>query len=100
VVGGIDRIIRNHWRTLAENLSIPNHAIIDRRSQVKEIKLKAHELINVLNHCDPQSEWDGGDILTAPDGVKISIMESAKTMTPGHSALMPPREGGSQQTFT
>ena len=35
--------------------------------------MKAHELVNVLNHLDPQSEWDGGDLLTTPIGTVVSI---------------------------
>jgi hypothetical protein len=52
--------------------------------------MKAHELLNVLNHVDGTSEWDGGDLLMLPDGSVISIAESAKTMRPGESQLMPP----------
>lgn len=52
--------------------------------------MKAHVLLNVLNHVDGQSEWDGGDILTLPDGTRVSIQESAKTMQPGQSLLRPP----------
>lgn len=52
--------------------------------------MKAHELINVLNHVDPLSEWDGGDTLTTPEGVQYSIAESSKTMRPGESRLMSP----------
>lgn len=54
--------------------------------------MRAHELVNVLNHVDGQSEWDGGDLLRLPGGSIISIEESAKTMTPGESRLMPPLE--------
>jgi hypothetical protein len=52
--------------------------------------MKAHVLLNVLNHVDGQSEWDGGDLLTLPDGTLVSIQESAKTMQPGQSLLRPP----------
>jgi hypothetical protein len=52
--------------------------------------MKAHVLINVLNHIDPQSNWDGGDLLTTPEGAIYSISESAKTMRPGESQMMPP----------
>lgn len=54
--------------------------------------MRAHELVNVLNHVDGQSEWDGGDLLRLPDGGIISISESAKTMRPGESQLMPPAD--------
>jgi hypothetical protein len=52
--------------------------------------MKAHLLLNILNHVHPHSEWDGGDTLTHPDGSVVSIAESAKTMQAGNSRLMPP----------
>lgn len=54
--------------------------------------MKAHILLNVLNHVDGQADWDGGDRLTLPDGSVVSIQESAKTMSPGESQLLPPTE--------
>jgi hypothetical protein len=50
--------------------------------------MKAHILLNVLNHVSGDAEWDGGDVLTLPDGIQISIAESAKTMIPGESRLV------------
>ena len=55
--------------------------------------MKAHELLNILNHIPPDAEWDGGDIIeiTASDGMSgrtISISESVKTMP----ELSPPVE--------
>lgn len=52
--------------------------------------MRVHELLNVLSHAESQAEWDGLDTITLPDGVVISIRESAKTMRPGESRLMPP----------
>lgn len=52
--------------------------------------MKASVLLNVLNHVPGDSEWDGGDRITLPDGMVVSIAESAKTMTPGQSQLKPP----------
>jgi hypothetical protein len=54
--------------------------------------VKAHVLLNVLNHVPGDSEWDGCDTLTLPDGREISIVESAKTMRPGESCLKEARE--------
>jgi hypothetical protein len=56
--------------------------------------MKASVLLNVLNHVPGDSEWDGGDLLKLPDGPVVSISESAKTMQPGESRLMPPVEPG------
>ena len=56
--------------------------------------MKASVLLNVLNHVPGDSEWDGGDLLKLPDGPVVSISESAKTMQPGQSKLLPPVEPG------
>lgn len=52
--------------------------------------MRSHELLNVLCHVSSDAEWDGGDILTLNDGSIVSLRESAKTMRPGESKLMPP----------
>jgi len=60
--------------------------------------MKASVLLNVLNHVPGDSEWDGGDLLKLPDGPVVSISESAKTMQPGQSKLLPPVEPGTAAT--
>lgn len=52
--------------------------------------MRVHELLNVLNHAESQAEWDGFDTIVFSDGTIVSIRESAKTMHPGKSRLMPP----------
>ena len=51
--------------------------------------MKASVLLNVLNHVPGDSECEG-DLISTPDGQMYSISESAKTMQPGQSRLMPP----------
>lgn len=52
--------------------------------------MKAHVLVNILNHVPGDAEWDGGDLLTLSTGDKVSISETAKTMFPGESQLLAP----------
>lgn len=59
--------------------------------------MKAHLLLNVLNHVDPQSTWLGGDLIQSPDGTIYSLSESAKTMRSGESHLV--RESVENKTF-
>jgi hypothetical protein len=51
--------------------------------------VKTNELLNVLNHFPPQSEWDGGDVVTTPDGDRYSLQEASKHMVSGESTIAP-----------
>lgn len=62
--------------------------------------MKAHELLNVLNHFHPHAEWNGGDVLQTPDGKQYSLSGGIKSHRQGRTVHVPVKGEVTQSTHT